>query len=1280
MVRGREAERRGILERMTGVADAAISEWRGTERYEVLGCLGRGGMGVVYEAFDRERGQHVAVKKLLRYDPAGLYLFKQEFRTLADVRHTNLVHLYELVVDRQGEVFFTMELVHGCDFRQYARRTQQEPQVVSAGGLRAAQRADRETVRPVAPKLSALSMPACPADLDRLRPALRQLVEGIYALHCAGKLHRDVKPSNVMVTPEGRVVLLDFGVATELRGSAGEAPSGSGEMVGTARYMAPEQADDEAPIPASDWYSVGVMLYEALVGRTPFVGSTVDVLSMKSVMDAPAPSECVSGVPADLEALCVALLQREPGARPDGAEILRRLGVTRSSAPPTAMVDPATAAFIGRDEHIAALRAAYAAARIAPVTVRVGGASGMGKSTLVHHFLDGLATEGGAIVLRGRAYERETVPYKAVDTVIDALSRHLMRAIEDGDAPALPPDTWLLARLFPVLQRVPTIADMPSLPIDDPQSVRRRAFAALRDVLGLLAARQPVVLFVDDTQWGDVDSAALLLQLLAPPGAPGVLLVMTYRDNEEAASAFLSELRARWPAKADLREVQVQPLKNDDALALATTLLGAKDESAKRTARAVARESHGSPFLIEELARTNRGLASASGATLAVLTLDQMVAERLSRLSDSARRLVEIIAVGGRPLPLSAVGVAAEHDAVNETVGYLSARRFVRTGLRDGRDVVEMKHDRIRETVVAQLAPSALRGHHGRLAQALQDSPGADAEAVALHWLGAGDTERAACFAEGAAEQAASKLAFAQAARLYGLALENLPATTPDDGRLRARLGEVLRLAGRSQEAARAFLAASDRSAPARRLELQRAAAEQLLFSGRIDEGKEILNSVLAAVGMSAPTTPLRAVLWLIVYRLWLRVLGLRFKERESSEVSADDRLRVDALATVAHCFAVVDVIRGACMQARHLVEALRYGDRFQVSRAMGLEGGHLAAAGGPETKREQTLFRTAKALAAKEGSAEARAFFAASLGVGLFNRGRALEAHPLLDEAARHASVFGGLEVARVFDVYALHQLGRLDEVADRVNKMCAMAEDRGDLYTLVNMRTTCGIMASLRADDPDRARRDVDLAMAQWSQSGFHVQHWQAMVYGGSIDLYLGEFEKPYQAFVATMPALKRSHLLHAGFIRMETWFVWGRLALASIQARPEARDVRIAEAREMVRKLRLEEGHWPQNFANLLCAMIANANGEHDAAVGALRTAIAGMESDGTLVYVEASRYRLGELLGDDEEGRRLMRDAVEALSAQGFREPERFVKASLPGRWAKDRKQAQSVFRA
>jgi eukaryotic-like serine/threonine-protein kinase len=1250
-------------------------EWKGTDRYEVLSCLGHGGMGVVYEVFDRERRQLVALKTLLHFNPAALYLFKQEFRTLADVQHANLVHLYELVVGDVGDTFFTMELVRGTDFLRYVRKPEvpkgsnPPATIVSVKPLAV----DRETVRPRGPEGSkrpiAISA-GSRAIMSRLRAALRQLVEGVHVLHSAGKLHRDIKPSNVLVTPEGRVVLLDFGVATELSSRAGDVAGGSGEVVGTARYMAPEQAYDEPPTPASDWYSVGVMLYESLVGRPPFVGSAADVITMKGLMEAPSPSESVEGVPAELEALCRSLLDRDPAKRPTGSEILRRLGVTRSgglTSSPAAAVDSATA-LIGREEQLRLLRAAFDATREGRmITVRVGGGSGMGKSTVVHHILDELVRGDEALVLRGRAYERETVPYKAIDSVVDALSRHLLRLAEADDALPLPNDIGALGRLFPVLQRVPGIRERLGQPSDELPSLRRRAFGALRDLLTELAKRQPLVVFIDDAQWGDVDSAVLLLDLLRSETPPPLLLVMTYRDNEAESSPFLGELRERWPETAEARDVPVGPLDAEDARRLALTLLDASDAIAQRTARAVARESRGSPFLIEELVRTNRGTSSNVGATLAVLTLEQMVGERLARLPDEARRLLEIVAVGGCPLPVSIVAEASGlQDSVNEVIAFVSARRFVRIGLRDGRDVVETTHDRFRETIVAQLPGTTLREHHSRLARVLEQAPGADAEAIAMHCLGAGDKERAARFAEVAADQAAANLAFDQAARLFRVTLENLATSSPNQRRLRVRLARTLELGGRAIESARVYLQAADGATATEQVEYRRAAAEQLLNAGRIDEGAEILHRVLAAVGMSAPRSPLSAFFWLVVYRIWISLIGLRFKERDPEQVSDADRLCVDALFTVATGFGLVNLILGACMQARHFVEALRKGDRFQVLRAVSLEVAQAAATGKPESRREKALVALGRNLAKNVKESDGQVLFDGMHGLGCYMRGLWKEAQAGLERVETAAANRAYRTQRRLFLARTQYYLGRMKEAMKLEAPLYAEAEDRGDLYMTVNMRTSTFIRKWLAEDDPIRARRDVREALAQWSQKGFFIQHWQAMVFEPDIDLYVGDGGSAYERFSRDRPALKRSLMLTGGLVRVLTLYTQARVAIASIASDPSLRSARIAEARAAAHALRKESSPWSAMLAAMVDALVENASAHREPAIAALREADRRAEQTDSLCYVAPIRFRLGELLGG-EEGRALVQDATETIKAEGVHNPARWVAFYLPGTW-------------
>jgi predicted Ser/Thr protein kinase len=241
-----------LLDKMKLLVESmAAEDFFGTERFTVLRRLGAGGMGVVYEAQDLARGEIVALKTLRHVTPAGVYRLKREFRSLAGVAHPNVVCLYELIVE-DARCFFTMELVKGVNFVEYVRGD-----------------------------------PRASSSIDRLTSALRQLVDGVSALHRLGKLHRDIKPSNVLVTEEGRVVILDFGLITELYPEN----LGSAEHVigGTPAYLSPEEGAGMPPSEAGDWYGVGVTLYEALTGEIPFRGPVTEVLLRKRECDPPSP-------------------------------------------------------------------------------------------------------------------------------------------------------------------------------------------------------------------------------------------------------------------------------------------------------------------------------------------------------------------------------------------------------------------------------------------------------------------------------------------------------------------------------------------------------------------------------------------------------------------------------------------------------------------------------------------------------------------------------------------------------------------------------------------------------------------------------------------------------------------------------------------------------------------------------------------------------------------------------------------------------------------------------
>jgi serine/threonine protein kinase len=245
------------------------------DRFRVVRCLGAGGMGVVYEARDEERDERVAIKTLHVLDPESLYRFKTEFRSLVDVLHPNLVRLNELLCD-DGKWFFTMELIEGQDFVAYLR------------------------ARP-----------------DRIADGCAQVLDGLAAVHAAGKVHRDIKPSNILVTPDGRVIVLDFGLVI---GSGAE-----GDAAGTPIYMAPEQAGGRQVGPAADLYALGAVMYEVLTGRAPFADAERSAAIMEIKQRAAVPRPSRPDLPAALTELCSALLAIDPGARPTLARARRAL-------------------------------------------------------------------------------------------------------------------------------------------------------------------------------------------------------------------------------------------------------------------------------------------------------------------------------------------------------------------------------------------------------------------------------------------------------------------------------------------------------------------------------------------------------------------------------------------------------------------------------------------------------------------------------------------------------------------------------------------------------------------------------------------------------------------------------------------------------------------------------------------------------------------------------------------------------------------------------------------
>ncbi len=299
---------------MTAETDRVLgSRYRLTER------IAGGGMGEVWKAEDGVLGREVAVKILRREyadDPTFLERFRAEARHTAGLSHANIAAVYDFGEgqDEGGSPYLVMEFVPG------------EP---------------LSTVMALEGRIAP----------ERTLDIIGQAALGLQAAHDAGVIHRDVKPGNILVTPDGAVKITDFGIA---RATNSVPLTQTGAIMGTAYYISPEQASGQSVTPGSDVYSLGVVAYECLTGRRPFDGDTPVSVALAQVSQ--VPPALPDDLPEPVRELVMRMLAKEPGARPDSAGALGReaLAMRPAVAAAAAPLEPTRALPAGEVAAVAA--------------------------------------------------------------------------------------------------------------------------------------------------------------------------------------------------------------------------------------------------------------------------------------------------------------------------------------------------------------------------------------------------------------------------------------------------------------------------------------------------------------------------------------------------------------------------------------------------------------------------------------------------------------------------------------------------------------------------------------------------------------------------------------------------------------------------------------------------------------------------------------------------------------------------------------------------------------
>ncbi len=1178
-------------------------------------------MGVVYAAIDHERETQVAIKTIRDFDANRLLRFKKEFRSIQGLDHPNLVRLGELI-ESEGSWFFTMELINGTNFYRYVRTAR------NAHGT-----TDRdignETTRPAIGGMAAY-------DEERLRRSLAQLAGALRALHHVGLVHRDIKPSNIMVTPNGRVVLLDFGIVTEsnLRSSD--------NVVGTAAYMSPEQAASLPVGPASDWYSVGVMLYEVMTGVLPVDGMPLELLMAKQRASITRPSEVAPGIPEDLDDLCMSLLEIRPEDRPDEDEILTRLGVNvDSERTATGSMSLPGNYFVGRDEELGELTTAFAEQRgREAIAVFVHGESGIGKSALVRHFVERVRESypSSTLILESRCYERESVPFKAFDGVIDALSRYLVDADEVDAAGLIPLHINALVKVFPVLRRAEVVAK--SMRHEgralEPSEMRERVFEALRDLCTRLSSARDVVIVIDDFQWADADSLALLRALLRPPDAPPMLLVATVRD--ETGRRAPGELAKDNPFEVPIgqvRHLRLHGLAQADATELASHLIRQVAPRLKGVAEQIIKESDGHPLFIDEMIRHG----ALTGEALSTLQLDTALWARVLSLDEEARSLLELVATANAPIAKATAATAAQmrFDDCARWVSVLRGAKLVQTTGARHDDVISVFHDRVRQAVMKNMNTERRRHCHERIALAMETAGSGSHESLAAHWGGAGDVKKAYSYLRSAAVLAEESLAFDHAAQLYRRCLDALEPGDADEKEVRIRLGYSLANAGRGAEAANAFLAAALLAEDP--TELNAIASSHLLRSGHVDSALEVLRGAAGGLGLSVPQSPRSALARLVGERALLRTRGLAFRRKHPSTIPKRDVARVDTTWGLAVGLGLIDTIRGAALQAQHLRLALKTGDPYRIGRALSVEAAYRYAAGSKGKKAGDRVIALAEELADEIGHPNLRGSCMLMRGLGHVCQGTFVAAEEQLHEAETYlrencSDVAWELSSAQMVGLWASWYCGNFSTIAGRLPEILRGARRRGDLYAQISSQIVFQPLMELAKGRPDLARETNKAALRGWSQKGFHIQHYFSLYAETQIDLYEGQSESAHTHLEKNWQSLKASMLLEVQQNRIEAVHCRGRVKLALASERGGDEQL-LKQTVKIAAQLVRENAPWAVGLAHLLTAGVHSTRGRLDPAIASLQESITCLDASDMKSFAAAARFALGTLAGRDAE---------------------------------------------
>ena len=695
-------------------------------RYRVETEIGKGGMGVVYHAYDRLTRQHVALKQVNVDGMAGTdgdtsslrMLLVSEFQIMASLHHPFVLEVYDYGF--HGEPYFTMPLL-----------------------------------------FDAVSILDATHDTTFARKidVIIDLLQSVHYLHRRGVIHRDIKPNNILIDKDGTLQLLDFGLAVTDRKAS--------EMAGTVAYMSPEAMAGEIVTEASDLFSIGILAYQILTGTHPFEEKEL-YKTVRNVLEETPDYEPLNDYPYLVNVLEKLMAKQADDRYQDAQAAINDLcfAFERPLPPESeAILDSylKTAQFVGRKEEMRLLKdALYEASDQNGSAWLIGGESGIGKTRLLDELRINALVKG-ALVLRGTAMEGGGLPLQLWRDILRRLA--LVKDLTEQEAS-------VFKQVIPEIDHLieQSVMSAPQLGAEDS---RQRLATTIIDVLR--RQKRPVLLMLEDVHWG-LDSLDLLKRVVKMIDITPVLLVATFRTDE-------------YPELADLlpieNQITLDRLSEAAIEELSLSMLG-DDNASQELVDLIARETEGNTYFIVEGIRAlaeQAGRLSAIGDSqlpeeITAWGMQDIIRKRLDRVPLKYRGLLRLVAIGGRKIDVDVLENLAEKYLIKAQDWLTDLANQSVLEVRD--EKWQFSHDKVRKQLLADISDLDKMAFHQQIAEAIEWVHLGDlnyAPILQEHWYHAGNPQKERFYAATAAAQTLAVGNYRKAHELF----ERVLALTPDE-------------------------------------------------------------------------------------------------------------------------------------------------------------------------------------------------------------------------------------------------------------------------------------------------------------------------------------------------------------------------------------------------------------------------------------------------------------------------------------------------------------------